>query len=57
MISNAITCGSGRFAESSRDSSFSQKMSRLTLSRLVSSAYVKGLNRSVSRRSCRFFAL
>ena len=37
-ISAAITSGSGRFEESSRLSSFSQKMSRFTLSRLRSSS-------------------
>src|SRR5579863_6297253 len=36
-ISAAITSGSGRLAESSRLSSFSQKMSRLILSRLSKS--------------------
>lgn len=37
-ISSASTCGSGRFAESSRLSSRSQKMSRLALSRAMISS-------------------
>ena len=37
-ISTAMTPGSGRFSESSRDSSLSQKISRLALSRLTSSS-------------------
>src|SRR5690606_9272155 len=37
-ISRAITSGGGRLAESSRDSSLSQKMSRLTLSLLSKSS-------------------
>lgn len=39
-ISCASKCGSGRLAESSRLSSRSQKMSRLTLSRATISSYV-----------------
>ena len=37
-ISWAMMSGLGRLAESSRDSSFSQKMSRLALSRAMSSS-------------------
>lgn len=37
-ISRARTSGSGRFSESSRLSSFSQKMSRFALSRCISSS-------------------
>lgn len=54
VISPAMRCGAGRLADSSSASSFSQKMSRFTLSRLVSSSYVNALNRSLSRRSWRF---
>src|SRR5579875_835476 len=53
-ISRAITSGSGRLAESSRLSSLSQKISRLALSRLISSSYSNGRKRSVALRSCRF---
>ena len=38
IISAAITSGSGKFAESSRLSSFSQKISRLILSRCINSS-------------------
>ena len=37
-MSVAMTSGAGKFAESSNASSFSQKMSRFTLSRLISSS-------------------
>ena len=47
-ISCAITSGSGRLALSSRLSSLSQKMSRLSLSRLVRASEVKLLKRSDS---------
>ena len=50
-MSAAKISGAGRFSVSSKLSSLSQKMSRFTLSRWVSSAYVKGLKRSVSLRS------
>ena len=48
MISAAIIDGSGRLAASSRDSSRSQKISRLTLSRAIRSSYANRLNRSLS---------
>jgi hypothetical protein len=45
--------GIGKMALSSNDSSFNQKMSRLTLSRFVSSSLVKLLKGSASFRSWR----
>jgi hypothetical protein len=38
VMSAAMTSGAGRLADSSRASSFTQKMSRLSLSRFVSSS-------------------
>ena len=57
VISFASMSGAGRFSVSSRLSSLSQKMSRLALSRWVSSWYVNGLKRSVGLRSWRFCVL
>ena len=56
-ISSAITSGGGRLAVSSMLSSRSQKMSRLALSRLTSSSYVKRRKRSVSPRKRRLSGL
>ena len=53
----AMISGAGRLADSSSASSFSQKMSRFTLSRLTSSSQVKDLNRSVSTRLWRLVGL
>jgi hypothetical protein len=47
-FSPAIISGAGRFSESSRVSSLSQKISKLTLFLFMSSSYVKDLNLSVS---------
>ena len=57
VISLAIISGAGRFSVSSRLSSLSQKMSRLALSRCISSAYVNGLKWSVGWRLWRFCGL
>ena len=50
-ISAAKTSGAGRLSVSSRLSSLNQKISRLALSRWVSSAYVKDLKHSVGFQS------